>query len=46
MKLFSQKVQDSVTRASIRIDSSTENIAGVHLPNFFLRENEDNGKIF
>ena len=43
---YSQKVQDSVSRASIRVDSNTENIAGVHLPCFFARETEDSGDNF
>jgi vacuolar-type H+-ATPase subunit D/Vma8 len=40
----SQKVQDSVARASIRVDTNTENIAGVYLPIFVVKEIEDQGK--
>jgi len=34
-------VQDSVSRASIRVDTNTENIAGVYLPIFIVKEIED-----
>ena len=34
---------DSVHRASIRVDTNTENIAGVHLPIFIIKETEDQG---
>eukprot|EP01017_Pseudomicrothorax_dubius_P011779 TRINITY_DN14492_c0_g1_i1.p1 TRINITY_DN14492_c0_g1~~TRINITY_DN14492_c0_g1_i1.p1 ORF type:complete len:260 (-),score=79.91 TRINITY_DN14492_c0_g1_i1:155-934(-) len=38
---FHQKVKDSVRRATIRLDMTSENIAGVSLPTLHLRESED-----
>ena len=37
----SQRVRESVTRASIRLDMSEDNVAGVSLPKFVMREIED-----
>lgn len=37
-------VKEAVKRASIRLDKTEENIAGVLLPNLTVRELEDNGK--
>jgi V-type H+-transporting ATPase subunit D len=34
-------VRESVTRASVRLDMSEENIAGVTLPKFVMRQIED-----
>lgn len=38
---FGQRVRESVTRASIRLDMSQDNVAGVTLPKFVIRENSD-----
>jgi len=38
---FHQNVKDSVKRASIRIELSSENIAGVQLPNMHLKDTEE-----
>jgi len=38
---FSHIVKDSIKRATLRLDLSGENIAGVQLPNFTVREFED-----
>lgn len=38
---FGQRVRENVTRASIRLDMSEDNVAGVTLPKFVIRENTD-----
>lgn len=38
---FSQNVKEAVKRASIRIDTSGENVAGVFLPIMHVRELDD-----
>lgn len=38
---FHQNVKDSVKRASIRIELSSENIAGVQLPMMYLKDTEE-----
>jgi V-type H+-transporting ATPase subunit D len=38
---ISQRVRESVTRASIRLDMSEDNVAGVTLPKFVIRTIED-----
>jgi len=43
LKIFSQNVKDSVKRASIRIELSSENIAGVQLPMMYLKDTEELG---
>ena len=40
--LFRGKVTEAVKRATIRLDKSEENIAGVLIPNLTVREFEDN----
>jgi V-type H+-transporting ATPase subunit D len=39
--IFRGKVTEAVKRATIRMDKSEENIAGVLIPNLNLKEHED-----
>jgi len=39
--LLRGKVTEAVKRATIRLDKSEENIAGVLIPNLVLKEHED-----